>query len=411
MAYTLDQIRAYGDNLLAGGGSIQDVMAAAQQFGVPLEELAGAYGMDRDQGLATLSSAGVNAEDYGYSDLTSGQIDQARDWVNQQWGGQRGENGVWQNDPNRWQFNGDFSVGNNRAMGRSLIGAADSMGYSNTDVAQILGTYSPDQVAAFGNSMDPRVRQMYGDVFQQDAASGMYDPANTYTTQITPNTPAPGSQTNTPGPVGGGGGFGGMPPGMGGWSPGGVSSGSLGGGSNPYLGQMADAITGRFNNNLSRNILPGIRSEYRAMGGQGGSRQGIAEGLAIGESNRGLADALSGAYFGDWTNQQNRNLQRYGMDQNYNLGMGQLALGNQGQMLNFYGQQRGQDLQQIGLGAQLYGLGQQGPWGGLGQASNIYGNIGGQNTNVNLGGQGGGWQGALGGALAGGQLGRNFGWW
>lgn len=53
-------------------------------------------------------------------------------------------------------------------------------------------------------------------------------------------------------------------------------------------GVMTDAT-----NNLQRNILPAIRSGAVAEGAYGGSRQGIAEGLAAGETARGVGDTLA----------------------------------------------------------------------------------------------------------------------
>lgn len=100
-----------------------------------------------------------------------------------------------------------------------------------------------------------------------------------------------------------------------------VASASGGGGSNgrnPYLDQMAQGITNQYTENLQENILPGIRYGAQAAGGFGGSRQGIAEGKAIGESNEGLANALANLYGTDWTNQQNRDLQKYGIDTSAN---------------------------------------------------------------------------------------------
>ncbi len=47
------------------------------------------------------------------------------------------------------------------------------------------------------------------------------------------------------------------------------------------------------NNNLQRNILPGIRTGSVAAGSYGGSRQGIAEGLAASETARGVGDTLA----------------------------------------------------------------------------------------------------------------------
>lgn len=195
---------------------------------------------------------------------------------------------------------------------------------------------------------------------------------------------------------------------------------------NPYLSQMADVMRGQMTQNLERNVLPGIRSNAIAAGGFGGSRQGVVEANALNDANRTLNDSITGMNFQDFTNQMNRNLQRYGMDQNYTLGQGQLALGNQNSMQNFYNANRGMDLQQTQLGANLFNMGNQ---GFLSQGQGLYG-LGGQqqqapwnivnNANAGLGqwsgygtttsaNQGGGAQGFLGGALAGGQLGSLWG--
>lgn len=94
------------------------------------------------------------------------------------------------------------------------------------------------------------------------------------------------------------------------------SGGSGGGGSqgNPYLDQMAGSITKQFNSNLLENVLPNVRYGAMAAGGFGGSRQGIAEGKAIGDSADGLAAALANLYGSSYENQQNRDLQKYGID-------------------------------------------------------------------------------------------------
>lgn len=172
---------------------------------------------------------------------------------------------------------------------------------------------------------------------------------------------------------------------------------------NPYLQQMGDVLTNRVTDNLNRNILPGIRSNAVAAGGFGGSRQGVIEANAMKDANQGISDALTGAYFQDFTNQMNRNLAQYGQNQ------------------SFYNANRGMDLQQTQLGANLFNMGNQ---GFLSQGQGLYG-LGGQqqqapwniinNANAGLGqwsgygtttsaNQGGGGMGALGGALAGGQL-------
>lgn len=75
---------------------------------------------------------------------------------------------------------------------------------------------------------------------------------------------------------------------------------------NPYLDQQAAAITGQMTRNLNENIMPGIRSEALASGQYGGSRQGIAEGLAASRMNQDLAPALTNLYGGAFENAQQR---------------------------------------------------------------------------------------------------------
>jgi hypothetical protein len=76
---------------------------------------------------------------------------------------------------------------------------------------------------------------------------------------------------------------------------------------------------------------------------------------------------------------------------------------------NFYTAQRGQDLSQIGLGANIYSMGLQNGWNGLNNASNIYNNAAGQTTSGNGSQQqGGGAMGAFGGALGGAQMANNL---
>lgn len=74
---------------------------------------------------------------------------------------------------------------------------------------------------------------------------------------------------------------------------------------NPAMRAMADSVATQYNNNLAQNILPQIRSGAQAAGQYGGSRQGIAEGLAIGQSNQGLAGALANMYGNAYSQAQN----------------------------------------------------------------------------------------------------------
>jgi len=208
---------------------------------------------------------------------------------------------------------------------------------------------------------------------------------------------------------------------------------------NPYLGQMADTIRQQVTDNLQRNILPGIGSAAVAAGGYGGSRQGVVEANALKDANTGLSGALANLYGQDYNNAMSRGLQKYQGDQNYNmglgnlalgfqnsnqnyaLGMGNLGLGYQNSLQNFYTNQRGQDLQATQLGANLvqqgntgmqqqgqglYNLGltqQQAPWNVVGNYTNTVSPFTGfGNTSTSTPGNAG--AGALGGALVGAQL-------
>lgn len=135
--------------------------------------------------------------------------------------------------------------------------------------------------------------------------------------------------------------------------------------SNPYLGDQAAAITRRVTNNLNRNILPGVNQNAIAAGGMGGSRQGIAQGLAVGETNQGLSDSLSTLYGNAYEVDQNRDVQRYGidttagtarygMDRDYDLGLGRLGLDTTREGNNFYLGNRGYDLDALRLGNSIY---------------------------------------------------------
>jgi hypothetical protein len=129
---------------------------------------------------------------------------------------------------------------------------------------------------------------------------------------------------------------------------------------NPYLPAQAQAITNQVNQNLQQQQLPGINSGAIAAGGFGGSRQGIAQGLAIGQTNQGLSNSLANLNFNAWNQDQQNALQSRQIDNSYNLGLGNLGLGQMQAQQGFYTAQRGQDLQQAGLGANLIQSGNSG---------------------------------------------------
>lgn len=186
---------------------------------------------------------------------------------------------------------------------------------------------------------------------------------------------------------------------------------------NPYLQDQGQAITDQVTNNLQRRILPGINSAAMATGGFGGSRQGIAQGLAIGDTNQSLSGALAGMYGNAWEGDQNRAVTQQGQKYQYDLGLGGLGLGALNANQNFYNSNRSMDITQMGLGSnmvnggnlgltnqgsQLTGIGQQeqnAPWANIGNyAAGIapFSGLNGSRTDSTPG------YGAVQGALAGG---------
>lgn len=170
---------------------------------------------------------------------------------------------------------------------------------------------------------------------------------------------------------------------------------------NPYLTQQADQLAQGLTQNFNTRVLPQINSSAIASGGFGGSRQGIAQGLAAQGLNQaisqGQTNLYSNAYNTDRSLQAQQQMARdqlglgyYQAGNNYALGLGQLGLGNkqadnsynlglgglglQNKSLdqNFYTNQRGQDLQQLGLGASLAN---QGNLGLVNQGQGVY-NVG-----------------------------------
>lgn len=220
---------------------------------------------------------------------------------------------------------------------------------------------------------------------------------------------------------------------------------------NPYLQDQANAITQQATQNLQNNILPGINSGAMMAGGFGGSRQGIAQGLAIGQTNQGITNSLASLYGNAYEGDQNRAnqqsmqqaalasqqqiaamndaTQRFGLQNQYNLGLGNLGLGQYnaetsrglgyGQLAQ-QGEQNAFNNQLAGYGAQLQGLNSLMNWNNLGmgwanqqqqiplqnlsQLSNIGASIGGQGGTATTPYYGNPWLGALGGAQLGGSL-------
>lgn len=64
-------------------------------------------------------------------------------------------------------------------------------------------------------------------------------------------------------------------------------------GSNPALQGTIDAAINPVQDRLMRNILPSLRSGYTSSDNVGSTRQGIAEGIAVGDFSRNAMDATS----------------------------------------------------------------------------------------------------------------------
>jgi hypothetical protein len=178
----------------------------------------------------------------------------------------------------------------------------------------------------------------------------------------------------------------------GGPSAGGGLGGEYGMGANPYQGAQADALRqaamdqfGQFNNQITSGAV--------GVGGLGGARQGVAQAGAFDAVNKNLMGATANLYGSNWNADANRELQRYGYDQ------------------NFYTNNRQLDQSGVALGANMMGLANNGDWSGLNSANGIFGNYTGFGNTTNSSQSGGGWQGGLGGAIGGATLGRNMGWW
>lgn len=317
-----------------------------------------------------------------------------------------------------------------------------NQGLGDAEIAQYMNNYgvTPDQLAASIGANPAAVQSRY-DAATAPATSGPVPPA----VAADLSTPPPGytpPQTGTGyspmindlsqhttggtgsslgglgGPAAdilrGGAGTPGAQPGFGGTGAFGQYGGygAFGTQSSPWMSSVADDIMRRTQDALGQSFNA-IRSNAVGVGGLGGSRQGVAEGLATRGAMDSMQGQLANLYNNDYQNTQNRGLQAYGIDtnaylgnqnqwMNFGLGLGNQALTNQGQMLNFYGNERRTDLDALRTGADLYSAGFGGEWSPIQNAANIYrpfSGMGGSETESSS--RGGGLLGALGGAGAG----------
>jgi hypothetical protein len=118
---------------------------------------------------------------------------------------------------------------------------------------------------------------------------------------------------------------------------------------NPYLSDQANAITNQVTGNLQNRVLPNLNMGSAATGNFGSNRHMIAQGQAIGDTNQGLSNSLANLYGNAYAQDQqlaaqqsmhsaglqnqyqiaqmNDATQRMGLQNQYNLGMGNLGLG------------------------------------------------------------------------------------
>ena len=102
---------------------------------------------------------------------------------------------------------------------------------------------------------------------------------------------------------------------------------------NPYTRAMMGNITQAVTQNLNRNIFPGIRRGQVANGTLGSTRQGIAEGIAIGDTNQALANAATNLYGNQFNADRSYGLQSDALDLNvYNANQNWMRQGQQDQL-------------------------------------------------------------------------------
>ena len=175
---------------------------------------------------------------------------------------------------------------------------------------------------------------------------------------------------------------------------------------NPYLPAMADDITRRASTQFMQQVNPAINRAAVANGGYGGSRQGIAQGLAMSQGMDNIAGQLSRLYANQFNADRNYGLANDAMDLNvYNANMGWMQQGQQNQL---------NTLDRLLGWNQQYGIGnstnvQNTPlnyWQQFSQAAQGLGGMGGIGTNYL---QGNPYLGALGGAMTAGNLWKSWG--
>ena len=130
---------------------------------------------------------------------------------------------------------------------------------------------------------------------------------------------------------------------------------NFGGMQNQALGGAIQAGLGQINNNFNRNIMPGINAGSAMTNTSGGSRQGIAQGLAASDANQQATNFVN--------QMQSNNFQN----------MMQNQLGAYGQMGQLQGQQNAAAQGALGMSPDIANLGFGSQFGNLNNYANILG--------------------------------------
>lgn len=201
--FSNDQITSYVNSTLGGGGNWNDVLAAAQQYGVGADQLAGAYGMTADQGAQALQAQGVDTSDYyapienfqnvtnsGVGGLDAGGVTQMRDYVNQQLAGGF-NNGKFERgdffDTGSFSWDKGSATSQDEVFNR-LAAAGDAMNLTDADLAKVLGgDYSTEMVSNWRNSThNAPLIQSYEGAFKKDQGHYGDENAPNYATTYDP---------------------------------------------------------------------------------------------------------------------------------------------------------------------------------------------------------------------------------
>lgn len=245
-------------------------------------------------------------------------------------------------------------IGGNIPVNNALAGAgaATALNAGNNPVAQAAGAVAPgttnaigqllqgaNPTAAAGGSLLPGVTGAIGNVINQGTG--------------TPNTAAPQVGAGNIDLTGN------------------LNKSLSGGALSPFLDQIVQGALRQSNQNYQQNILPGIGDEASAAGQVGGTRQGIAQGIAAQEQTAGQNDIIArlsqgafdqgaaerqqalGLVTGAQTQNASNQLQQTALNaQTQNQTVGQILAGSQlGGNLALGGQQLGQQGQVAGVNA------------------------------------------------------------